>query len=102
MSTHCTKDFQKFPSHVCLCEFEANLDYTVNSKIARAIQGNLVLERKRKKKKKENLKIQTICFYLCIVGISLYLNVHIQVPGSPVEGDRFPRTRVLGGYELPT
>lgn len=40
MSTHCTKDFQKFPSHVCLCEFEANLDYTVNSKIARAIQGN--------------------------------------------------------------
>jgi hypothetical protein len=36
-----------------ISEFEASLDYRVNSRIARAIQRNPVSKTKRKKRKKE-------------------------------------------------
>lgn len=85
MSTHCTKDFQKFPSHVCLCEFEANLDYTVNSKIARAIQGNLVLERKRKKKKKRKFENSNDMFLFMYSG---YISVLECAHSGPRESSR--------------
>jgi hypothetical protein len=56
-----------------ISEFKASLVYKVSSRIARAIQRNLVLKKNKRKKEKNNCpkrnygKPAWVCFLICVL-----------------------------------